>query len=80
LYGHTTRVARVPEKLPQWKERAKFQVFTMAGMEMAAFWDIAPCSLVEVDRRFRSAYCHHQSDEYTASEKFSRNIEIGWAK
>jgi hypothetical protein len=29
-------------------------------MKMAAFCDIAPCSLVEVDRRFRGAYCHHQ--------------------
>jgi hypothetical protein len=23
------------------------------------FWDIAPCSLVVVDRRFRGAYCLH---------------------
>jgi hypothetical protein len=31
---------------------------------MTAFWDIAPCSLVEVDRRFRGAYClHYQGDE-----------------
>jgi hypothetical protein len=30
---------------------------------MAAFWDIAPCSLVEEDRRFRAAhYLHHQGD------------------
>jgi hypothetical protein len=26
---------------------------------MTAFWSIAPCSLVEVDRRFRGAYCLH---------------------
>jgi hypothetical protein len=32
-------------------------------MKMTAFWDIAPCSLVEVDRHFRGAYClHHQGD------------------
>jgi hypothetical protein len=32
---------------------------------MTAFWDIAPCSLVEVDRRFRGAnYLHHQGLEY----------------
>jgi hypothetical protein len=24
---------------------------------MTAFWDIAPCSLVEVHRRLRGAYC-----------------------
>jgi hypothetical protein len=30
-------------------------------MKMTAFWDVAPCSLVEVDRRFRGAFCHlHQ--------------------
>jgi hypothetical protein len=28
---------------------------------MAAFWDVATCSLVDVDRRFRRTYCfHHQ--------------------
>jgi hypothetical protein len=26
--------------------------------------DVAPCSLVEIDRRLRDAYClHHQGDE-----------------
>jgi hypothetical protein len=24
---------------------------------MAVFWDVAPCSLVDVDRYFREAYC-----------------------
>jgi hypothetical protein len=34
---------------------------------MAAFWDIARCSLVEVDRRFRGAYyLHHPEDSYAA--------------
>jgi hypothetical protein len=33
-------------------------------MKMIAFWNIAPCNLVEMDRRFRRAYClHHQGDE-----------------
>jgi hypothetical protein len=32
---------------------------------MITFWDIAPCSVVEVDRRFRGVYClHDQGDEY----------------
>jgi hypothetical protein len=36
---------------------------------MAAFWDIAPCSVVEVDRRFKRAYClPHQGDEVNISE------------
>jgi len=28
-----------------------------ASMQIRAFWDIAPCSVVVVDRRFRGAYC-----------------------
>jgi hypothetical protein len=32
-------------------------------MQMALFWDVALCSLVEVCRHFRSACClHHQGD------------------
>jgi hypothetical protein len=32
------------------------------GTKMTAFWNTAPCSLVQVDRRFRGAYClHHRS-------------------
>jgi hypothetical protein len=27
------------------------------SMKITAFWDIAPCNLVEVDPRFRGAYC-----------------------
>jgi hypothetical protein len=29
------------------------------GMQMISFWDIAPCSLVELNRHFRGAYCLH---------------------
>jgi hypothetical protein len=49
-------------------------------MKMTVFWDVALCSLLETDRRFRSANClHHQtyrpgdggginvSEKYTAS-------------
>jgi hypothetical protein len=28
-------------------------------MKMTAFWDITRCSRVEVERRFRGAYCLH---------------------
>jgi hypothetical protein len=30
---------------------------------MAVFWDVAPCSLVEVYRRFRDACCLHYQSE-----------------
>jgi hypothetical protein len=28
-------------------------------MKFRAFWDVASCSQVDVDRRFRDAYCLH---------------------
>jgi hypothetical protein len=30
-------------------------------LKIAAFWDTAPCSIVEVGRHLRDAYCLHQS-------------------
>jgi hypothetical protein len=43
----------------------RFQVLTEASMKFTVFWDVAPCSHVEVDRRFRGAYClHHQGDDF----------------
>jgi hypothetical protein len=35
-------------------------------MKMTAFWDVAPCCLVDVDRRFRGAYCLHHLSPLTA--------------
>jgi hypothetical protein len=33
-------------------------------LKMTVFWGVAPCSLVEIDRHFRGAYClYHQGDE-----------------
>jgi hypothetical protein len=42
---------------------------TLARLNITAFWDIAPCSLVDVDLRFKGAYCvrhqgvHHCPDD-----------------
>jgi hypothetical protein len=34
-----------------------------AVLKMTAFWDVAPCILVEIDRRFRDSNClHNQAD------------------
>jgi hypothetical protein len=42
----------------------RFLVLMLASMKCVVFWDVAPCSHVEVDRRFRGAYClHHKGDE-----------------
>jgi hypothetical protein len=32
------------------------------NLKMTAFWDVTPCSLVEVDLRFRGEYCLHHHD------------------
>jgi hypothetical protein len=45
------------EVLTEFLNNVRFQVLTAASTKMTAFWDIAPCSLVEVDRRFRREYC-----------------------
>jgi hypothetical protein len=32
-------------------------------LNLLSFWDIASCGLIEVDRRFKGAYClHHRHD------------------
>jgi hypothetical protein len=36
----------------------------LKNMKMTAFWDILPCSLVEVDLRFRGAYCFETTQRY----------------
>jgi hypothetical protein len=42
-----------------------FEVLTEASMEMADFWVVALCSLVEVYRRSRGPFgLHHQGDEW----------------
>jgi hypothetical protein len=41
---------------------------------MKICWDVAPCSLVEIDRRFRGVYClHHQGDD-NGNTKLFRNV------
>jgi hypothetical protein len=32
---------------------------TATRMKLTVFWDVASCSLVAFDRRFRGAYCLH---------------------
>jgi hypothetical protein len=44
------------EHLPVW---LRFQVLTAASMKMTVFWDVAPCSLVEVYGRIRGACWLH---------------------
>jgi hypothetical protein len=37
----------------------QFQRRNMQHQKMTVFWDVAPCSLLEIDRRFRGACCLH---------------------
>jgi hypothetical protein len=47
------------EKQTQQKQRKLQQ-----QQKMAVFWDIGPCSLVEIDRHFRDVYyLHHCPDD-----------------
>jgi hypothetical protein len=42
----------------------RFQALTAPSMKIRAFWDVAPCSLIRVDRRFRDVYClYHQGGD-----------------
>jgi hypothetical protein len=43
--------------------------------KLTVFWDVASCSLVETDRRFRGAYCHHHRGE-AARENAEAGINI----
>jgi hypothetical protein len=57
-----------------------FQVLTAASMKMTrAFWDTVPCSVVEVYRRFRGAYClHHHGDhrKYDGGSMHLWNVDL----
>jgi hypothetical protein len=45
-----------------WSLRG-FVWFENILLKISVFWDVAPCSLIEIDRLFRGAYCfHHQGD------------------
>jgi hypothetical protein len=50
------------------------QVLTAANMKMTFFWDVAPCSLVKVDRRFRGAYYLHNRGHYRPDDVRSTHL------
>jgi hypothetical protein len=41
-------------KNKQINNYVRFQVLTAASVKFRVFWDVAPCSHIEVDRRFRA--------------------------
>jgi hypothetical protein len=62
------------------------------NLKMAAIWDIATCSLVQVHRLFRGAYClHHRPDDVGSkhlwnvgklqqdyTEQYPRRLPLKW--
>jgi hypothetical protein len=50
----------------------------MTAINMIVFWDVASCSLVEIDRRFRGAYCLHHQDDYDddGGSRYLWNVSI----
>jgi hypothetical protein len=61
----TAKIATQRSRCDRWS-CVRFQVFTAASIKTGAFWDIAPCSLVGVDRDFRGANClQHQGDKWS---------------
>jgi hypothetical protein len=48
----------------------RFHIFTATNNKTTAFLDITPCSVIEIYRRFRGAYCFHRlsDDEDSTSE------------
>jgi hypothetical protein len=48
---------------------------TTASLKMTVFWDVAPCSLLWSDQRFRGTCCfHHQCKFSNSGFKISFNI------
>jgi hypothetical protein len=49
---------------PKYKDPVRFHVLTAASIKFTVFWDILPYSKIDIDRRFRGAFClHYQGDD-----------------
>jgi hypothetical protein len=57
---------------PEVVNLVRFQVLTATSMEMAVFWDVPPCSLVDIDRRSSGAY--YPDDGGRSTSETSVNI------
>jgi hypothetical protein len=71
---------RLTSDIIQWRtlvntiiNKVRFKVLTVACMKMVFFWVVAPCSLVEVYRRFRGVCCHKGGVE---DRFFARGLHI----
>jgi hypothetical protein len=58
--GNSPKVQRCSYEIPPLdtilSQFHALPILTYLRMKMTVFWDVAPCSLVEIDRRYRGAY------------------------
>jgi hypothetical protein len=67
LTGHNGHVRKTwvysPSKIFYKRVRLNF-VRCTDMLKMTVFWDVVPCSLIDIQRRFKGAYClHYQGDD-----------------
>jgi hypothetical protein len=64
------KLGKIMSSSERGRSLVTLQVLTAASMEIAVFWDVAPCSLVEIYLRFRDAYClNHQISFYETTQR-----------
>jgi hypothetical protein len=64
FFRHTLAMTAVLELHFGVNSVERVAVWKHVRMNMAVFWDVAPCSLVEIGRRFTGTFClHHQREE-----------------
>jgi hypothetical protein len=62
---------------PKAHNHVRLQALMATSMKVAVSWDVTPCSLVEIDRQFRGAYClHHQDNESTTKQAHLKRRSI----
>jgi hypothetical protein len=54
------------QQLRGWSTSCIARFHVLRAASIIAFWDMAPCTLVGIGRRFRGAYCLNQRVEYAA--------------
>jgi hypothetical protein len=64
LLSITTDITQFVKIITKNSICVRCQVLMATNMKIIVFCDVAPCSLVEIDRRFRGAYCLHQGPNY----------------
>jgi hypothetical protein len=58
--------------------KLRFQVLTASSMQIAVFWGVAQCSVLETGRHFRGVYCFHHQGHCVMSHR--ENLKSHLAK